>query len=110
MRSSAGHAPVIQNDPPYLKPPVVKPGPPAVKGDKGPKGEKGEVGSQGERGKRGRDAIVESIDYDALTAEVVKRLPPILVNTYDRDGNLVDDESYPYPGPIKIRYGYLVDE
>ena len=101
------------------EPPTVEPVPVTIKGDKGdigPAGAQGERGLQGLRGPagpigpRGRDAVVESIDYDALTAEVVKRLPPLLVNTYDRNENLIDSESYPYPGPIKIRYGYLTNE
>jgi hypothetical protein len=33
------------------------------------------------------------------------KLPPIHVQNYDAHGNLIDEERYPYPGPIKLRHG-----
>lgn len=45
------------------------------------------------------------IDYDQLAAEVLRRMPPIHVQTYDRHGRMMDEERYAYPGPIKLRYG-----
>lgn len=98
-------------------------------GLKGPPGDPGEPGPMGPEGPAGKDAdpqeIVEKIESTllakiaalesdltalksrpALTVEdVLKAMPPILVNTYDQSGTLVDSETYPSGTPIKLRYG-----
>lgn len=77
---------------------------------KGPKGEDGQPGPAGPAGPPGpqgdavRDAVV---NYDELTAAVIARLPPIHVQNYDRNGKLVDEESYPVGTPIRLRHGSL---
>ena len=85
-----------------LKPgPRGPPGRDGSDGKDGPPGSDGKPGKDGPPGPPGRDATVE---YAVLAEEVIKRLPPIQVETYDAQGNVLDSESYPYPGPIKIRH------
>ena len=107
-------------------------GPPGDPGPPGPKGDKGDPGSvtneqlqaiisavveqlkaddalrgpPGHDGRDGKDAA--PVDMTALAAELVKRLPPIEVETYDQTHSLLEAKSYAYPGPIKIQY-YRVD-
>lgn len=48
------------------------------------------------------------IDLEQLADEVQSRLDPIIVQTYDQSTNMLEEKSYPYPGPIKIQY-YRID-
>ena len=77
-------------------------GPPGEKGAPGERGEKGDSGPPGCNGKDGKDAV---IDYEQLSAIVIARMPPIHVQTFDRNGNIIDEESYPVGTPLKLRYG-----
>lgn len=60
----------------------------------------------GPAGKDGRDgANGEPVNIDAVASEVLRRLPPIHVQNFARDGKLIDEESYPQGTPIKLRHG-----
>lgn len=102
----------------------LKPGP------RGPPGPPGKVGPAGETGPPGMDA---RLDMDELTQDVIAQMPPVVieflngsgqvvhsesfpfgspiriqpihVQNYDAASNLVDEEKYAYPGPIKFRHG-----
>ncbi len=100
------------------------------KGEPGPKGDPGPAGQittqqlesvvvavtdqlrndpslKGDPGKDGSDGVSPTLDIEAITAEVLARLPPIPVQTYDRQNQLIDTEYYPFGTPIKLRYGLV---
>lgn len=113
--------PLVPQQPP-VTPPVAQPPAPALDTEKlvgqlveklasdprfkgpagpaGPAGEKGPAGPAGERGPAGKDAV---IDMDAIAAAILKKLPPIHVQRYDVYGQLVGEQYYPYPGPIRLQ-------
>lgn len=66
----------------------------------GPPGPAGPPGKDGSPGPPGKEA-----DLDALAAAVLRRLPPIQVQTYDYQNNPIDHETYPLGTPIRLRYG-----
>ena len=119
-----------------------KPSPTVTRGPQGPQGPAGPQGPPGDS--PDIDEVVRlvlariptptvEIDYDQLTEEVRKRLPPIQiryldgngnetqsfseplgtpislpairVQNYDKNDRMLDSELYPLNGPIKIRYG-----
>lgn len=103
-----------------LKPPPVKPAEPEVDleklaaaiaaklpkpvdGKDGLAGPTGPPGLMGPKGDTGPAGPAVTIDLDQLAGAVIARLPPIHVQNYDRLGRLVDEEFYPYPGPIRLK-------
>ncbi|WP_162275862.1 S1 family peptidase [Roseimaritima ulvae] len=99
-------------------------GEPGPKGDPGPEGQitsqhlksvvfavtdqlRNDSNLKGEPGKDGRDGVSPTLDIDAIAAQVLARLPPIPVQTYDRQNQLIDTEYYPFGTPIKLRYGLV---
>lgn len=99
-------------------------GDPGDPGQPGPRGEKGEPGSKGDKGEPGEFDHTKMplfvIQFTDKTGQVVEERPfkfnitnnryevqidPIHVQNYDADSKLVDEEKYPYPGPIKLRHG-----
>jgi hypothetical protein len=70
---------------------------------RGPPGPAGPAGQPGPAGPAGPTA---TIDYDRLAAEMISRLPPIVVHGCRADGTIVDTESYPVGTPIRLRYEY----
>ena len=99
--------------------PVGLIGPTGLQGDKGDKGDTGATGLTGLPGASpdltgllaamdklsSRLDVLEmaDLDIDDLTLQVMKNLPPIHVQNYDVQGRLVDEEFYPYPGPIRLK-------
>jgi hypothetical protein len=73
------------------------PGPPGLPGPVGPPGESIDI-----------DELIAIIKQELLTAsfisEIQNKLDPIQVENYTSDGKLLDKESYPYPGPIKLEH------
>lgn len=65
---------------------------------------RGPSGVDGKPGVNGKDAV---IDYNRLAEEVIRRMPPISVQTFDRNNRLVDEEAYPFGTPLKFRYGII---
>lgn len=116
-----GVRPIIEQPreptPPYVEPKPVEP-PAAIQGPKGDTGPIGPRGPQGEPGQAAEvdydrivDAVVKALpqpDVDALADAVIKRLPPIKVQTQNQRGEIMDENEYAYPGPIKIQY-YQID-
>lgn len=86
-----------------------------AQGIAGPAGNNGTNGTDGTAGPAGPPPAPEQIQaaiaawvsaHPAEVAAMVQpHLDPLHVETYDRNGVLVDAESYPYPGPIRLRYG-----
>ena len=72
---------------------------------RGPAGPPGQPGRDGQNGATGPAGQSPTIDLDQITANVITNLPPIHVQNYSADGRMIDEERYPYPGPIRIRYG-----
>ena len=69
----------------------------------GPKGDTGERGLQGEKGLPGLQGESSVIDYDELAAEVVKRLPPVRLQTITAKGVLIQEASAPLGLPVRLR-------
>jgi hypothetical protein len=115
---------------PIQKPtPIVgAPGPQGPIGPAGPPGEKGDSGEKGDPGQITEEHLTRIAELvlaemrrdpspwkgdkgdpfvpDSKTiGEIVRSLPPIHVQNFDRSGKLVDEEKYPYPGPLKFRFG-----
>lgn len=98
--------------PPPTQPPV-QPQPPAINlddlakkiGDILAKDERlrGPKGDPGTDGKPGKDGSNATIDVDKLAEAVIARLPPIHVQQYDVYGQLIGEQRYPYPGPIRLQ-------
>jgi hypothetical protein len=84
---------------------------PELKGDPGKDGGPGPPGKDGTPGADGKDAAFSPEQIAQITAMAaqlaIQKLPPIQVETYDRSGKQIDKESYPYPGPIRLRYGLV---
>ena len=73
-------------------------------GKNGIDGRDGKNGTDGKDGIDGKPGIVAVVDYDVLASEVIRRMPPITMKSYDRNGKLIDSENYPIGTPIKIQY------
>lgn len=68
-----------------------KDGPPGPPGHPGPKGD------PGERGPAGTPA-----DVDALTAAVLEKMPPIVLQFLDKSGSVVQEEVFAFGEPIRF--------
>lgn len=105
---------------------------------KGKDGQNGTNGTNGQDGQPGKDAVVDYdklagevatklplyvMQFTDANGQVVEERPfqfnkannrfevkidPIHVQNFDSDSKLVDEEKYPYPGPIKLRHGAKV--
>lgn len=59
-------------------------------------------GENGVDGKDGTDGVSPTINYDVLTAEVIKRLPPVMMEIHTLDGEVLY-QSRPLGESIQIR-------
>jgi hypothetical protein len=52
------------------------------------------------RGENGKDAV---IDYDKLAEAMLAKMPPVQLQFLDRDGQVVEQETFPFGQPIRIK-------
>ena len=114
---SGSMPPPVPTPDPTFTPDSVRVGPPGQNGPRGTPGPQGPPGAPGSQGPPGVTRIRVLVgDKDGgqrvLQDETIADggvfnlvLPPIHVQNYDFNGNLVDEEFYPYPGPIRMRHG-----
>ena len=57
----------------------------------------------GPPGPQGPSGKTPDIDYEQLAAEVIKRLPPVRLQTIKADGTMLQESSAPLGQPIKLR-------
>lgn len=85
---------------------------------KGPKGDKGDPGQFDHTkmplfvlqftDKNGQVVEERPFKFNQTNNRFEVQIDPIHVQNFDSDSKLVDEEKYPYPGPIKLRHGAKV--